>query len=575
MSRTIFTLLLILVVLLSAQRTLAQQSSLSSQKTQAENAALREKAFNLLETAAGQLGSLQSPENRARLGANIADSLWDHDEKRARALLALVQDDIRQGMANRDLEDPKDQLSLKVFLKLRIDTVERIAKHDGELALAFLKSTEFISDKPLPPSYTESARGLELRLAKQIAATNPELTVKLLRKALAEGFSEELLPLLRQLNRTHKEQALTLYKEIVQKLHDVDLQDWRTREFTQNLILTFRPPTPDHPTFRELIGIVVTAALGNGCGSNANLEGEKAEFCRWAVSVIPQLEKLDPRAAQLRRWTPDQEYVNVAPEAVHEFFGMVEDGTIDDLLAFAARHPEVADDIYWHAVMKACAAGDFEQARTIATQRMVNAERKEGALSQINHTQRWVTADEKQLAELQTILANMPNPADRVRALVASAMRFGSTDRNISLKLLKQASDITDSMRPGRPQTEAQLSLAMLYCLEKNDRGFAIMESLMPKLNELVDAAIKLDDYETGYVRDGEWNMSANGTTGVLLTQLAENAGYFAWCDFDRAMNLAAQFDRTEIRLMAQVKLAQAILAGPPKRLASDRRYYY
>jgi len=575
MSRTIFTLLMILLVLLSPQRTLAQQSSLSSQKTQAENAALREKAFNLLESAAGQLGSLQSPENRARLGANIADSLWDHDEKRARALLALVQDDIRQGMANRDLEDPKDQLSLKVFLKLRIDTVERIAKHDGELALAFLKSTEFISDKPLPPSYTESARGLELRLAKQIAASNPELTVKLLRKALAEGFSEELLPLLRQLNRTHKEQALTLYKEIVQKLHDVDLQDWRTREFTQNLILTFRPPTPDHPTFRELIGIVVTAALGNGCGSNANLEGEKAEFCRWAVSVIPQLEKLDPRAAQLRRWTPDQEYVNVAPEAVHEFFGMVEDGTIDDLLAFAARHPDVADDIYWHAVMKACAAGDFEQARTIATQRMVNAERKEAALSQINHRQRWLTADEKQLAELQTILANMPNPADRVRALVASAMRFGSTDRNISLKLLKQASDITDSMRPGRPQTEAQLSLAMLYCLEKNDRGFAIMESLMPKLNELVDAAMKLDDYETGYVRDGEWNMSANGTTGVLLTQLAENAGYFAWCDFDRAMNLAAQFDRTEIRLMAQVKLAQAILDGPPKRLASDRRYYY
>jgi len=575
MSRTIFTLLMILLVLLSPQRTLAQQSSLSSQKTQAENAALREKAFNLLESAAGQLGSLQSPENRARLGANIADSLWDHDEKRARALLALVQDDIRQGMANRDLEDPKDQLSLKVFLKLRIDTVERIAKHDGELALAFLKSTEFISDKPLPPSYTESARGLELRLAKQIAASNPELTVKLLRKALAEGFSEELLPLLRQLNRTHKEQALTLYKEIVQKLHDVDLQDWRTREFTQNLILTFRPPTPDHPTFRELIGIVVTAALGNGCGSNANLEGEKAEFCLWAVSVIPQLEKLDPRAAQLRRWIPDQEYVNVAPEAVHEFFGMVEDGTIDDLLAFAARHPDVADDIYWHAVMKACAAGDFEQARTIATQRMVNAERKEAALSQINHRQRWLTADEKQLAELQTILANMPNPADRVRALVASAMRFGSTDRNISLKLLKQASDITDSMRPGRPQTEAQLSLAMLYCLEKNDRGFAIMESLMPKLNELVDAAMKLDDYETGYVRDGEWNMSANGTTGVLLTQLAENAGYFAWCDFDRAMNLAAQFDRTEIRLMAQVKLAQAILDGPPKRLASDRRYYY
>ena len=575
MSRTIATLLLILPVLLSPQHTLAQQS-LSSQKTQAETKALREKAFNLLESAAGQLGSLQSPENRARLGANIADSIWDHDEKRARALLALVQDDIRQGMANRDLEDPRDQLSLKVFLKLRIDTVERIAKHDGERALAFLNSTEFISDKPLPASYTESERGLELRLAKQIAANNPDLTVKLLRKALADGFSEDVVQLLRQLNRTHKEQALILYKEIVQKLRDVDLtKDWNARNFTENLIVTFRPPTPDNPTFRELIGIVVTTALDHGCGRKMDPQVEKADFCRWAGSVIPQLEKLDPRAAQLRQWVSEEDNVNVASDAVHEFFDMLDDGTVDDLLAFAARHPEVADDVYWQAVMKACAANDFEKARAIATQNIVNADRKEGALNQINHRQRWITADENQLAELQKILGEISNPADRVRTLVGYAMRFGNTDRNISLKLLKQASDITDSMRPGSQQTEAQLSLALLYCLEKNERGFAIMESLMPKLNELVDAAVKLDGYETGYIRDGEWNMSATGMTGVLLTRLADHAGYFAWCDFDRAVNLAAQFDRTEIRLMAQVKLAQAILAGPPKRVDSDRRYYY
>jgi hypothetical protein len=55
---------------------------------------------------------------------------------------------------------------------------------------------------------------------------------------------------------------------------------------------------------------------------------------------------------------------------------------------------------------------------------------------------------------------------------------------------------------------------------------------------------------------------------GALLTFLSQNAGYFAWCDFDRAVSLAAQFERPEIRLMAQLKLAQAILAGPPKRLA-------
>jgi hypothetical protein len=88
----------------------------------------------------------------------------------------------------------------------------------------------------------------------------------------------------------------------------------------------------------------------------------------------------------------------------------------------------------------------------------------------------------------------------------------------------------------------------------------------LPKLNSLVDAAVKLDGYDTSYLRDGEWNMSANGSIGELLTMLSENAQIFAWSDFDRAMSLTGQFDRAEIRMMAQLKLAQGILAGPYKR---------
>jgi hypothetical protein len=93
-----------------------------------------------------------------------------------------------------------------------------------------------------------------------------------------------------------------------------------------------------------------------------------------------------------------------------------------------------------------------------------------------------------------------------------------------------------------------------------------MIEGLLPKLNELIDAAAKLDGFDTHYLRDGEWNMSKDGTLGEILTFLAYNAGYFASCDFDRSVNLAAQFERNEIRMMAQVKLAQSILTGPPKR---------
>jgi hypothetical protein len=99
-----------------------------------------------------------------------------------------------------------------------------------------------------------------------------------------------------------------------------------------------------------------------------------------------------------------------------------------------------------------------------------------------------------------------------------------------------------------------------------------MMETMMPKLNELVTAAAKLDGYENNYLRDGEWNMSREGTLGSLLTGSSENAPYFAGCDFDRAVSIAGQFERPEIRLMAQVKLAQGILAGRPKPLGLNMR---
>jgi hypothetical protein len=53
---------------------------------------------------------------------------------------------------------------------------------------------------------------------------------------------------------------------------------------------------------------------------------------------------------------------------------------------------------------------------------------------------------------------------------------------------------------------------------------------------------------------------------------LSENAPYFAWCEFDRAVSIAGQFERPEIRLMAQVKLAQGILAGRPKPFGLNMR---
>ena len=187
-------------------------------------------------------------------------------------------------------------------------------------------------------------------------------------------------------------------------------------------------------------------------------------------------------------------------------------------------------------------------------------------LARLDEDQARLSITEAQLTRVLKAISEIPQPAARASALLTLANNTGFTDHKMALKFLNQASEIVKTLDPGREQDEAQVRLAFLYCLEKSDRGMAIMESLVPKLNELVAAAIKLDGYETQYVREGEWNMSAEGSLGSLLTLLATASGYFAWYDFDRAVSLAGQFERNEIRMMAQLKLAQSIPSGPPKR---------
>src|ERR1044072_3363342 len=119
-------LILIAVVLLSPAFSLGQQTRPDEK---AADTALKTKAYALLESLATQTSTLHSPENRARIGSNIAWSLWPHDEKRARALFVEAGQDIRLGLQPREGNDPQNEHTLMVFLQLRNDTIERGRHH--------------------------------------------------------------------------------------------------------------------------------------------------------------------------------------------------------------------------------------------------------------------------------------------------------------------------------------------------------------------------------------------------------------------------------------------------------------
>ena len=134
--RLFFVSAIVLVLLLS---TSARSQTPTPVAQSDESAALKQKANDLLLKVAGQVDTLRSAQNRARIGSNAADALWDHDEKRARTLFAAVGEDIRTGFSDADPDLGKHNHTLLVFWQLRSDTLSRIAKHDPELALKFLR----------------------------------------------------------------------------------------------------------------------------------------------------------------------------------------------------------------------------------------------------------------------------------------------------------------------------------------------------------------------------------------------------------------------------------------------------
>jgi hypothetical protein len=550
-----------LILVLCAPHALGQTTA----GAQDNKNALREKAFGLLESVASQLSTLQSVENRARLGSNIADLIWDHDEKRARAVLVSVEEDIKTGLQNAEEDEQLGAPTRMVFLYLRFNTIERIARHDPELALSFLKATEVSSDSLVDNHTRWEERTLELKLAKSIAAKNPEVALTLGRKILERGPANDLLALLRQLNRKHRQQAQQFYDDIVQKFKDVDLADNSAAfYFAQALGRSFTPPAVEESAFRELINVFNRSASAHGCTDKMADDDQRSNFCAELRSLISQMQNVNSSRGAQPTPSGDEVESSWLPEVYEELQEVVETGTVEDILALAKKYPQLEDTAYWQAFKKALQAGDLEQARRIANE-VRDPEMRGRFLSALERSETLRSmSSEKLLEEQQKFINSIPNPRVKASMLAHLAGDVGTRDRKLALKLLGQASAIADNMKPGKDQLQVQLVLAMVYCLEKNDRGFEIMEAMMPKLNELIAATAKLDNYDNHSLRNDEWNMSNQGVAGELLTVMAQNAGYFAWSDLDRALGLAAQFERPEIRLMAQLKLAQGILAGPP-----------
>jgi len=229
LSKSLFGFSLLLLISLSA---FAQVSDKEKREKEAERKQqIERKTYALVDEIAGAAPGLKLPENRSFILAAAADLLWEHEEPRARNLfwdalntLNLMNSSSQVVKGAKPSAKEKEQNFNEYFavFTLRQQLLQRVARHDPQLALDMLRSSRQAPFEPIAwmrDGFTlPDDRSLEQQIATEVAARDPQKALQLARESLAKGFTYQLIMLLQRLNQKDAEIGTKFAGEIINKL---------------------------------------------------------------------------------------------------------------------------------------------------------------------------------------------------------------------------------------------------------------------------------------------------------------------------------------------------------------------
>jgi hypothetical protein len=574
MNRPLMLVLLATALLTASARCQAQpvQQDLSAKPSAPPvkvDPVIEKKALDLLDSLTDQVMNLHAPSNRMRAEIAVGDLLWSRDEKRARALFTAALAQLTSRISELDYSDQEVYAEITRITQSRQELLMRIAAHDPELAITALRQTRL-------PDNNARARGgwsfqneanLELGLANLIAAKDPAAALKLARSSLSRGVSWNVISFLSQLYQKDAAAAQSLYQEIVGKIKDDNMA--RSPDLANNawnLLTSFQPPQADEDTYRDLLNTTLGYVLGGNHETQTGMTMAQ-NFYYQLERMKPLVEKYAPaRAAELRDWSRTVERtLDPQVKMYQDLRKISENGTVDDMLALAAKYPpEFQNLLYQNAAWKALTGGDANRAKEIIDMMPDPVQRRQ-MLDQIENQTANALEGNNKIIEARR-LADKAKTIDRkIDILIRMAGEVAASgDKKGGLDLLNEAKAIVASTPQSAGQLNAQLRLAQAYLKADPDQSFALLQPLVTKVNELVAAAALLDGIDFRYLSDGEWQMPGASNLGNLVNSLDQTVAALGQTDFDRARTLADQIERPEMRVLMEIDMAQTALGIKP-----------
>lgn len=617
-AKYLYALALIIFLCFSAaaQTQPTQSATASAEEKEKAKLDLEKKGFALAERIASDAASFKIAENRAFVFAAAADLLWKQDQKRARTLFRNAADELVAANAEAEAKQSGEDdafMGFGNFNSPRRSILQKVAKHDPDLALELLQLTRPAkiaaemakANAPVDPNAKQESEEVnfgfnnskwmvqeEIRLeqsfATQAAEKDPKRAAKLIRDSMAKnGVSFEAVNLVRKLHKTDAELANSLFTEIAQKLIDSDLsaQMSQSRNTAISILREFGKPAAvkeadskkqplklDDKVAREL-ALKISEALLKASNFTALWE---------FYQTIPIIEKIAPdRVAALKQKQTALE--KTAPEGMNgaKFFSAASnpDATPESLIADAAKMPAgtgMRGQMYTQAINKLTDKGEYDRARQLLKDAPPSKERDD-ALANIDGREAQQAAKDGKFDEARKLIAGIGKKSTQIQQLIGLAVKFhdkgDEESKKTAVGLMDEAKRMVDTSPQSDEEIRDLIQVIAGYAVIEPNQAFSLLTPLVDQANDLAQASALLAKYQKRQFmfRDGEMLLTAGLSQMRGQMSFVKDLGKLAAFDFERTRGLTERFQRTEIRVLAQMLVAQSILQEDPAAL--DREF--
>lgn len=564
----------------------------------------KEFALKLLDNAITEAQGLRVEENKVRNQAVGARLLWQHDEKRARELfrtllnqLASSLNTLNATLAPDGSQTTEVQQSSYRQTTLRQAILRTVAERDPAFALELLRATRLAAPASANPNSetTENAeRELEVTLAKEIAARDPQRALKLAEESLQKGLSYEAVNIVAQIAKQDRAAAQEFIVKILARIRRDGFTDDTAMSVAQQLITRTRVGKEtaqansatakaqpeylsiinvDEATRRRIVGDIAAELVESLRKATEEQQDRYQSLLLTVRALMPEVERYAPndsawlkqKIAESGRGLSQSERVMADQQMQMQ---QLQTLPLDEAMTLAGRAaPDMREMYFSQLFWRALQEGETETARRIATDHVTTKEQRDSMLEMVERSE--LTED--------TASGN----TERAERRMATIGATGDDKLSLQIELARAASKkgdrktvarLVEAMRPhlaGRaatmPQLEARLRVAALYADFAPERGFDIAEDAISQLNELLAASLVLNGFTQESFRDGELDLQEGQMWSEMLKTCGETLAALAAKDFARARNVSDRFDRAETRAVAHLYIALGTLEPAAK----------